>query len=288
MNITLDHLPTRKRDQLQTAVEIIREQLQPDLIILFGSYARGDWVEVPEPGTPFYRYQSDFDLMLVVRNDHEVRRMRRKESIRKVLRGQVGTPVSLIYEDIHHVNACLAKARYFYVDIYKEGIVLHDNGKLKLDKPKELTSAERRVLAQEALEQYMTRADEFFVTYEVMRDRSAYATAAFLLHQACERLYCCILLVYTHYKPRTHDLEDLGDMVHAIDPRYLPVFPTGQPEEVRRFELLRDAYVDGRYDANYRITAEELAWLAERVQLLRALAEQHCPETIAGFVDRAE
>ncbi|QNM95771.1 HEPN domain-containing protein [Chitinimonas koreensis] len=259
--------------------------VRPDLIILFGSYARGDWVEEIEPGTSFYRYQSDFDLMLVVRNEHEVRRMRRKESLRKELREKVGTPVSVIYEHIQHVNACLAKARYFYVDIYKEGIVLHDNGKLTLDKPKELTPAERRVLAQEAYDQYMAAAQDFFDNYEFSFGRGRLATAAFQLHQSCERLYCCILLVCTHYKPRTHDLEDLGAMVHAIDSRYLPVFPTGLPEDVRRFELLRDAYVDGRYDANYRITVEELAWLAERVQMLRELAQCYCPETIAGFVD---
>ncbi|QNM98824.1 nucleotidyltransferase domain-containing protein [Chitinimonas koreensis] len=77
MKTSLDHLPEHKRDQLQSAVERIRELIDPDLIILFGSYARGDWVEEREPGTPSYRYQSDFDLMLVGRNEHAVRQMER-------------------------------------------------------------------------------------------------------------------------------------------------------------------------------------------------------------------
>ncbi|QNM98825.1 HEPN domain-containing protein [Chitinimonas koreensis] len=166
--------------------------------------------------------------------------------------------MSVICDEIHHVNASLAKARYFYVDIYKEGIVLYDNDKLKLDEPMELTPAERRAWAQEYYEQYIARSAEFILSYEVVRDHNALATAAFQLHQACEQLYCGILLVYTHYKPRSHDLKKPGGLVNAADPRYLPVFPKGQPEEVRRFELLRSAYVDGRYDKNYRITIGEL------------------------------
>lgn len=45
MKTTLDHLPEQKQQELQRAVEILREETQAEMIILFGSYARGDWVE---------------------------------------------------------------------------------------------------------------------------------------------------------------------------------------------------------------------------------------------------
>ena len=51
----------------------------------------------------------------------------------------------------------------------------------------------------------------------------------------------------------------------------LEVFPKGTKIEKQRFELLRKAYVDARYDKNYTITKAELRWLAVRVRKLRNL-----------------
>ena len=45
MKTALDHLPANKRQELQQAIEIIREEINLEMLILFGSYARGDWVE---------------------------------------------------------------------------------------------------------------------------------------------------------------------------------------------------------------------------------------------------
>ena len=76
MKTSLDHLPETKRAELAFVVEVIRDgfafaiarRTMPDLrggqllkIILFGSYARGDWVE-----DPVGRYFSDYDLLVVV------------------------------------------------------------------------------------------------------------------------------------------------------------------------------------------------------------------------------
>ncbi len=80
MRTTVDHLPDGKRRELAFVVDIIREgfafavarRTMPRLrdarllkIILFGSYARGDWVE-----DPVGRYFSDFDLLAVVVSYH--------------------------------------------------------------------------------------------------------------------------------------------------------------------------------------------------------------------------
>jgi uncharacterized protein len=45
MKKTLNHHSEHKQRQLHRAVEIILEMTKPDLLILFGSYARGDWVD---------------------------------------------------------------------------------------------------------------------------------------------------------------------------------------------------------------------------------------------------
>src|SRR5690349_13931069 len=97
MKSDLDHLPEAKRDELAFVVDVIRKGFEfaiarrtmPRLrggkllkIILFGSYARGDWVE-----DPIGRYFSDYDLLVVVDREeltdvtieHPPRRLRRGE-----------------------------------------------------------------------------------------------------------------------------------------------------------------------------------------------------------------
>jgi hypothetical protein len=61
------------------------------------------------------------------------------------------------------------------------------------------------------------------------------------------------------------------------------VFPQASPEERQRFELLKKAYVDARYNMDYNISKEDLDYLSERVQLLRKVTEEICREKIAGF-----
>jgi HEPN domain-containing protein len=39
--------------------------------------------------------------------------------------------------------------------------------------------------------------------------------AAFLWHQATERYFHAVLLVFTGYKPKTHDIKTLGGADHT-------------------------------------------------------------------------
>ena len=93
--------------------------------------------------------------------------------------------------------------------------------------------------------------------------------AAFELHQTTERLYTTTLLVFTHYKPKEHNIDKLGKQVSNLDPRFLPIFPRTTPEEKRLFELLQKAYIDARYNPKYKITRKELEYLSERVKKLQ-------------------
>ena len=84
-------------------------------------------------------------------------------------------------------------------------------------------------------------------------------------------------------KPNTHKLNVLRELVNALDQRFIIVFSLMTGEEKRLFKLLCHAYVDARYKKTYRITAEELGWLAKQVHQLQLLAEALCQEKIADF-----
>ncbi|MFA6716951.1 MAG: hypothetical protein WCS27_16345, partial [Victivallaceae bacterium] len=62
MKKSLSHLPKDKREELRAVTGIITEMIDAEFIILFGSYARGNWVEDRYIGDDniLYEYQSDY------------------------------------------------------------------------------------------------------------------------------------------------------------------------------------------------------------------------------------
>ncbi|HED35744.1 MAG TPA: HEPN domain-containing protein, partial [Gammaproteobacteria bacterium] len=243
------------------------------------------WVEDLDPQTLQYRYQSDFDLLVVTETRRQAEKIEQNDKFDQYLSKRVRrTPVSLIAEDIQFVNRRLRKKQYFYIDIKRQGIVLYDSGKFKLDEPGELSIQELRKLAEEDFEYWFNCAVDFYELFEFSLSKEKNNKAAFLLHQTTECLYSTILLVFTRYKPNSHDLKKLSKRVASIEPQFLSVFPQGSQEEKARFELLRKAYVNARYKPSYTITQQELAWLAEKVKKLQALTAQLCKEKIERFV----
>jgi hypothetical protein len=97
--------------------------------------------------------------------------------------------------------------------------------------------------------------------------------AAFLLHQATERAYDCFLLVRTHYFPRSHNIKFLRSLAEDNEPRLIGAWPRETKLDRRRFELLKRAYVEARYSANYQVSGEDLEALTASVRRLRNLVE---------------
>ena len=284
MKTSLAHLPKRKRTELGYAIQMIRDEFEVEMIILFGSYARGDWVEELGPDGFYYTYQSDFDLLVVADKKYAGKHRkwaRLEDDIRRS--SVVPTPVTLIHHSIGYLNDRLSRGHYFFLDIVREGILLYDAGRHELAEPRELTPAEYREKAESYFAHWFGSANEFFFDSRAAVERNSLNNAAFYLHQAVERYYSALLLVLTDYRPKTHDLERLGNLAAAQKPEVLDVFPRGTESERQRFELLRRAYVDARYDATYSISRADLEWLAGRVRLLQELTERICREKIESF-----
>jgi predicted transcriptional regulator len=54
-------------------------------------------------------------------------------------------------------------------------------------------------------------------------------------------------------------------------------------EQKKCFDLLNEAYVRARYDSGYKITKEQLEYLAERVKVLQKLTKKICEDKIKSF-----
>ncbi|WP_439585657.1 HEPN domain-containing protein [Dyadobacter bucti] len=288
MKTTLSHLPQTKQDQLKALTQIILDKVPAEMIILFGSYARGDWVEDYQEK---YEYVSDFDILIVTKDKNSARQVKKSRELDKeLMNNEEITRTSIIYHSIGFVNDKIERNYYFFVDILKEGILLYDSGKFTLSEPKNLNAAQRLEKSTEEFEHWFKSAKHFLEAFEIFlskgeTDLDYYKIAAFQLHQATERFYAGILLVFTDYKPRIHDIEILGTQVEKLNTNFATVFPRKTAEGDRLFILLKKAYIDARYNKNYKIEKEELEYLGSRVTLLKDLTERICKERIAGFID---
>ena len=162
-------LPKRSlviKERLDRIVEEILAVAKNELamIVLFGSYARGNWViDSYMEGHTTYSYVSDIDIMLVTKSpkyagfqggilERKIENRLESKGLNDMLRF---TPhVTLITETIQHVNKELEKNRYFYSDIKKEGILLYDSGDFKLAEARDLSWDERKEMAQDYYDQW--------------------------------------------------------------------------------------------------------------------------------------
>lgn len=286
MKTSIEFLPANKQQELHAIVQAIRQYPEIEMIILFGSYARGDWVEEYFEDGEHIQYQSDYDLLIVIKTGSISEQHHLEDAIMTATENipEIKTPVSPIVHDIQFINQRLRKAQYFFSDIKKQGIVLYDSGQVELAASRELNNKERYHLAKEDFEYEFPKAKKLLKLFNFCLSQQDHSEAAFLLHQATERLYNTLLLVFTRYKPKTHDLRILRRVTNPLDQRLIKIFPQSTSEERRRFILLRNAYVDARYKKSYTITEEELTWLAERISKLMQLTETLCQEKMGSFL----
>ncbi|QKS00412.1 HEPN domain-containing protein [Sphingomonas sp. CL5.1] len=305
MRTDLDHLPAQKRRELERVVQIIFEEFADALalakhkwkkqgriekIILYGSYARGGWVDEPHTAKG---YQSDYDLLIIV-NDKRLtdrvdywlkleERLNRELAITKTLR----TPVNFIVHTLQEVNDGLAHGRYFFMDVKRDGIAIYQTLPTELHEPRPKTPPKALEMAREYFEEWMPSAAEFIEGYNFYMGRRSWKKAAFLLHQGTEALYHCVLLVKTFYTPHVHNIGFLRTQAERLDRRLVDAWPRENRFEQRTWEKLKEAYVKARYSKHYQISEEELRWLGYRVEELGRAVHEICSERIAELETKA-
>ncbi|AVA14715.1 nucleotidyltransferase and HEPN domain-containing protein [Sphingopyxis sp. MG] len=305
MKTDLDHLPANKQRELERVKQIIFEEFEDalalgtmswkkkgriDKIILYGSYARGGWVDEPHTAKG---YRSDFDLLIIVndkrlteRVDYWLKledRLTRELAIDKTLH----TPVNFIVHTIQEVNDGLAHGRYFFMDVAKDGIALYEYDDKELHKPKPKTPEQALAMAREYFDEWYPMAAGRLDTAKYTRGQGRLKEAAFDTHQSTEFLYHCVLLVCTFYTPHVHNLGFLRTQAERIDMRLVDAWPRELRADRARFEKLKEAYVKARYSKHYRISEEDLLWLADRVEELGRAVHAICSERITTLEDAA-
>lgn len=304
MRTDLDHLPANKQRELERVVQIIFEEFEDALalaqkqwkkkgriekIILYGSYARGGWVDEPHTAKG---YRSDFDLLIIVndkrlteRVDYWLKlddRLIRELAIDKGLH----TPVNFIVHTLQEVNDGLAHGRYFFMDVARDGIALYSYDDKQLHTPKPKTPEQALAMAKEYFEEWFPAAMKRFESARFLIEKRYTKQAAFDLHQTTETLYHCVLLVCTFYTPHVHNLAFLRTQAERIDMRLVDAWPRERREDRALFEKLKEAYVKARYSKHYRISDEELLRLSANVGALGQAVHAVCLDRLSELEAR--
>lgn len=263
MRTDLDHLPASKQRELERVIQLLFEEFDEAQggatgrrkrgrivkIILYGSHARGGWVDEPHTAKG---YVSDFDLLVIVNQkeltDRAAHWTDAEERLAEEKRvGRLRTPVNFIVHSLQQVNDGLAHGRFFFMDIARDGIALFEADDKPLHKPKPKTPQENVEFAREYFEEWLPAAQGRDKLAKYAMKEGLLKLAAFEYHQAAENLYHCVNLVLTFYTPHNHNLVFLRQQAELHDIRLVDAWPRTQRKERAMFEKLKDAYVKARY-----------------------------------------
>lgn len=294
MENSTNHLPDAKKSELESIVAVIKKNCDNiEKIILFGSYARGNYKEAQDlSANSRTGHVSDYDILVVTgKKDVALNSLLWSRVSEDLQNLNLSAFPKILTHDIEELNKKLSEGQYFFSDIKKEGILLFDTGKFELAEEKKLSAEEKQQIAQKHFDYWFKKAERFLGDYnsnldkfEINKDDSFLTQAAFHLHQVAESCYKGILLVFTNYTPREHFLEILGKKAEKCSPEFKDIFPKTTKQDEDRFNLLDYAYIGGRYDPDYYISKEDLDTLSIGVQKLVNLTEEICDKKIKDFV----
>ena len=290
MKKSIAFLPKKNREDLKYLVELILDKIPVcEMIILYGSYARGTYVsydEREEFGIPT-SFKSDYDI-LVINSAWSYDKIENKlASVRNIYdkRGdhRYRVPVQFIHDSIKKVNEDLKYSRYFYTELKRDGIMLYNRGKNELARRKPLKFGEIKKQGEEYFGEKYAKARLFMEQAVFMYDKKEYVMSSFNLHQACENLFNAIMLTFTLKNDKEHNLEELFKASRGYAPELIRVFPVGNEEEERLFKILVCSYIEARYNPEFKVSREDVEDLMVKVEKFEEVTKQVCERRIKEY-----
>lgn len=115
----------------------------------------------------------------------------------------------------------------------------------------------------------LQRAVNFYDGAQYYFQKGHLEMTMFMLHQACELTYRCLLKVLRGRDLKCHSLTVLRKHIRRFAPSVIGVFSEIEEEELYHLQLLEDAYTQARYEPNYSVDQDELSILFAKVGLLQ-------------------
>lgn len=296
MKDSIKHLPEHTQKELALLQELILKHIpQVRMIILFGSYARGNYVVYDisrDYGIPG-EYQSDYDILVISSTSNPLQAESKANQVvlskyyRQLKDLPHPTPPQIIVESTQTINKVLPEARYFYTEIMEEGILLYNDTKYTLPEAGKLSFRQIKEIAEEYYNKNIVFAEELLEAGHSFYSKGQYKTGSFIMHQICERFYKTLALVHTLYGPKTHNLKKLARWTQNYSQELFDLFPKTKPEDKESYEKLCSAYIQARYNPEFTVNKEQFEYMLLQGKTLHELTRKLCALRLAFYQEKA-
>lgn len=281
-------LPAHKLKEIEAIKEVVTEFVDPDMIILYGSYARGEFKDQVyiKDGIRYF-YISDYDLIIVT-NKTNIKEYELANELEKRISAR--PDINFFMYDIKYLNQELKTGNFFFVPVYFEGVMLYDNGKSKLITPQPLSIEQIRENITKYYEFWISNTEEFYETAlqkleKTINGKTRSGLTLWFLFQTIESVYSTLQLVFMGIKPKLHNLYKYRRSVSAISEEFNSIFPDVKDSNERRmFDLLNRAYIAGKYNMDFEVSIEDLKEISTRLESMIEIADRLCVERIESLV----
>ncbi|MFD1185271.1 HEPN domain-containing protein [Pontibacter rugosus] len=288
MKTSLSHLSLENQQELSDIVTRIKSIAMPEKIILFGSYATGKNVndQYTKEDTR-YDYVSDYDILILYK-DTDLEYYEIEDKILQTY--EYKAPLSLIILHIDAINNQLKVGDYFLEEMLENGVLLYDSGSSTFVTPQKLTKEEKLDKVKADFEFYFSNGSKFLRHAKIELDDSRKEEvspnlAAYFLHQATESFYSMMLLVYSGYKPKAHNLDKFRKLIKQLAVEITEVFPIVEKDrhELYLFDLMKRAYISAKYKRSFVVSYQDVEELLQRVAHLREITKLLCDSKIESI-----
>lgn len=278
INLTqiLKHLPSERISDLEHITQTIMDTNRVHIVLLFGSYARGDYKS--KRGAKQGK-KSDFDILVVTEDGSSKRKV--VGELRNAFTDSEIVVQTLVVT-INAVNQALEENQYFYSDIKKEGIELYNSGHYDFATFKGLSPTRRREIAEEDFEKWYGDAEKAIKGFRFYISEKDLGWASFMLQQSVEMCYTAIEMVFSHYNTHEHNLLALRDRNVKYHIRLKGVFHYEDEEKKKLFDQLNYAYIGGRYknEKEFPVDMDKIDFWKQETEMFLKLTEEICLERI--------
>lgn len=279
MQTSFHHLPAPVRERLELALDLIKVLATPEKVILLSQPHFSYYKDTKEPPAP-YLDRLNFLVILAQAQNHQ--RSELQEKLESSCRLQ-GVRINVLIHTTDQVNRMFSENPYLFPELQKEGILLHDTGTSTFTTIPPSCPKEQSILAGQHFDRWFSLARAFFSSAQFSLFRKELPLAAFLLHQSLEHGFTAVHLVFTGYRPTTHNLDKMRRYTSRFSAALASVFPRHTDEETHLFHLLKTAYSRARYANDYDISEKECHILLSRVRKILLIARCICRNRIISL-----
>ncbi|WP_183567704.1 HEPN domain-containing protein [Mucilaginibacter sp. SP1R1] len=288
MKTSIDHLPELRQQQINEIVEVIKDFVAPQKIILYGSRASGTFTEDKyEKNGIIYYYISDYDVAIITNKTNLKEYEVENEVLKKV---KVRPDLNVVMYDIDYFNKALKEGKYFFVTLYEDGILIYDNHQVDLVHPAALSMEQVRRNSLDNYNHWITQVDQYYefalIGLQKAIDKNEKPNVAIsMLYQAIEGIYSVILLVFTGKKPKIHNLYKYRNSVKGFSTELDSIFPfpTKDKYEYNLFDLLKRAYIGAKYKIDFEVSFSEVKDMSIRVEKMIRITKLICIKRIDEY-----